>query len=50
VAVGAPVSLEILERRHIEAVMANSETLEAAARTLGIDGSTLYRKRKSYGL
>jgi len=50
VAVGAPVSLELLERRHIEAVMANSETLEAAARTLGIDGSTLYRKRKSYGL
>ena len=50
VAVGAPVPLELLERRHIEAVMANSETLEAAARTLGIDGSTLYRKRKSYGL
>jgi len=50
VAVGAPVTLEILERRHIEAVMASSDTLEAAARTLGIDGSTLYRKRKSYGL
>jgi NtrC-family two-component system response regulator AlgB len=50
VAVGAPVTLELLERRHIEAVMANCETLEAAARTLGIDGSTLYRKRKSYGL
>ena len=42
--------LEVLERRHIEAVVANSETLEAAARTLGIDGSTLYRKRKAYGL
>ena len=26
------------------------DTLEAAARTLGIDGSTLYRKRKAYGL
>ncbi len=49
-AVGDAVTLEILERRHIEAVVANSETLEAAARTLGIDGSTLYRKRKAYGL
>jgi NtrC-family two-component system response regulator AlgB len=49
-AVGDPVTLDILERRHIEAVVANSETLEAAARTLGIDGSTLYRKRKAYGL
>lgn len=50
VAIGAPVSIETLERAHIEAVVAASETLEAAARTLGIDGSTLYRKRKAYGL
>ena len=49
-AVGAPVSLELLERRHIEAVLAGSHTLDAAARTLGIDSSTLYRKRKAYGL
>ncbi len=48
--VGAPVTLEALERSHIEAVIASSETLDAAARTLGIDGSTLYRKRKAYGL
>ncbi len=47
---GAPISLELLERRHIEAIVASSETLDAAARTLGIDGSTLYRKRKSYGM
>ena len=50
VAVGAPISIETLERAHIEAVMARADTLEAAARTLGIDGSTLYRKRKAYGL
>ena len=50
VAVGAPVSIDVLERAHIEAVMASADTLEAAARTLGIDGSTLYRKRKAYGL
>jgi transcriptional regulator with PAS, ATPase and Fis domain len=49
-AVGAPVTLDHLQRRHIEAVLAGSQTLDAAARTLGIDSSTLYRKRKAYGL
>lgn len=48
--VGAPVTLDLLERRHIEAVLAGCPTLDAAARTLGIDSSTLYRKRKAYGL
>ena len=47
---GAPITIDLLERRHIEAVVASSETLDAAAKTLGIDGSTLYRKRKSYGI
>jgi NtrC-family two-component system response regulator AlgB len=32
------------------AVLAASDTLDAAARTLGVDASTLYRKRKIYGL
>ena len=49
-AVGAPVTLDLLERKHIEAVVAGCPTLDAAARTLGIDSSTLYRKRKAYGL
>ena len=49
-AVGAPVTLDLLERKHIEAVLAGCPTLDAAARTLGIDSSTLYRKRKAYGL
>ncbi|GGJ96046.1 sigma-54-dependent response regulator transcription factor AlgB [Pseudomonas matsuisoli] len=48
--VGESLSLEDLERAHIAAVMASSETLDQAARTLGIDASTLYRKRKQYGL
>lgn len=48
--VGAPVTLDELERHHIAAVVAGSTTLDAAARTLGIDSSTLYRKRKAYGL
>ena len=50
VRVGALVSLEELERAHIVAVMAASPTLDTAANTLGIDASTLYRKRKQYGL
>lgn len=48
--VGATVSLAELERAHIVAVIANSPTLDTAAATLGIDASTLYRKRKQYGL
>jgi NtrC-family two-component system response regulator AlgB len=45
---GDPVSLEDLERAHIEAVVASSPSLEAAAKLLKIDSSTLYRKRKQY--
>jgi NtrC-family two-component system response regulator AlgB len=50
VALGADVSLEELEREHIARVVARTPTLEAAARTLGIDSTTLQRKRKRYGL
>lgn len=48
--VGDPVSLGDLEKAHIMAVLATSPSLEAAARTLGIDASTLYRKRKQLGI
>jgi NtrC-family two-component system response regulator AlgB len=47
---GAPLSLEELERLHIQSILSTCDTLEAAARTLGIDSSTLYRKRKAYEL
>ncbi len=47
---GTPMSLEALERLHIERVLGSSESLESAARILGIDSSTLYRKRKAYNL
>ena len=50
VRVGAPMSLEELEKAHIAAVLASSNTLDMAAKTLGIDASTLYRKRKQYNL
>jgi NtrC-family two-component system response regulator AlgB len=48
--VGAALSLDELEKAHIGAVLATSDTLDQAARTLGIDASTLYRKRKQYNL
>lgn len=48
--VGMPMTLDELEKAHIAAILATCETLEQAARTLGIDASTLYRKRKQYGL
>jgi NtrC-family two-component system response regulator AlgB len=47
---GGAVSLEALEAEHIRRVLASAPSLEEAASTLGIDPSTLYRKRKRYGL
>ena len=47
---GDPISLADLARAHILNVTANSTSYEVAAKTLGIDVSTLYRKRKEYGL
>ena len=50
VEVGGPVTLEELETEHIRRILIATETREEAARILGIDPSTLYRKRKQYGL
>jgi NtrC-family two-component system response regulator AlgB len=44
--VGGPFSLRELERAHIESVLARSESFEEAAAMLGIDDSTLWRKRR----
>jgi NtrC-family two-component system response regulator AlgB len=50
VEVGNAVSLDQLEAEHIRRVLASTATMDEAANILGIDPSTLYRKRKRYGL
>lgn len=47
--VGGAITLEQLEAEHIRRVLAKTPVLEDAAAILGIDTSTLYRKRKRYG-
>jgi NtrC-family two-component system response regulator AlgB len=47
---GSDASLDDIEREHILRVLARKPTLEAAAESLGIDTSTLWRKRKKYGV
>jgi NtrC-family two-component system response regulator AlgB len=50
ITLGEDVSLEAIEREHIARVAARAASFEAAARILGIDVTTLQRKRKRYGL
>ena len=50
VQVGARVTLDSLEAEHLRRILGISATLEEAARTLGIDPATLYRKRQKLGL
>jgi two-component system, NtrC family, response regulator AlgB len=45
---GGRFSLEEIEKEHITRVLAHTPTLEDAAAILGIDASTLWRKRKKY--
>jgi len=45
---GGDFTLEAIEREHILRVLARTATLEEAAQILGIDSSTLWRKRKKY--
>jgi two-component system, NtrC family, response regulator AlgB len=47
---GAPVTLEAIEERHIRQVLASSRSMEEAARVLGLDPVTLWRRRKKYGI
>jgi two-component system, NtrC family, response regulator AlgB len=47
---GGNASLQAIEREHIACVIARAPSLEAAAKILRIDATTLQRKRKRYGL
>lgn len=46
VRLGGKFTLEEIEAEHIRRVISSSQTLEDAAKRLGIDPATLYRKRK----
>ncbi len=50
IAVGEPVTLDQIEAEHIRLILARTQGPGDAARILGIDPSTLYRKRKHLGL
>lgn len=47
---GGDFTLAEIEREHIERVLARGLTFDAAARVLGIDDSTLWRKRRRFTL
>jgi NtrC-family two-component system response regulator AlgB len=50
VVVGADITLDQLEEVHIRRILQRAPSLDAAAKTLGIDPATLYRKRKRMNL
>jgi NtrC-family two-component system response regulator AlgB len=47
---GDLVSLETIEEMHIRQVLTATKSLEEAARILGVDPVTLWRRRKKYGV
>ena len=47
---GDAVTLDDVEKEHIRGVLLRTASLDEAARVLGIDPSTLWRKRKRYGI
>ena len=50
VSVGDRVPLEQIEEQHIRAVLASTSSIDEAAKVLGMDEVTLWRRRKKYGI
>jgi NtrC-family two-component system response regulator AlgB len=48
--VGDAVALEKVEEQHVRRVLASTRSLREAAKVLGIDQATLWRRRKKYGI
>jgi NtrC-family two-component system response regulator AlgB len=48
--VGAMVPLEQIEEQHIRAVLGATSSIDEAAKVLGMDSVTLWRRRKKYGI
>jgi len=48
--VGSLKSLNEVEKQHIQSVILHTSSLEEAAKVLGIDPATLWRKRRKYNL
>jgi NtrC-family two-component system response regulator AlgB len=48
--IGDAVSLEKVEEQHIRRILASTKSLQGAAKVLGIDQATLWRRRKKYGI
>jgi NtrC-family two-component system response regulator AlgB len=47
---GDPVPFDDIEAIHIRRLLATTATIDEAAKSLGIDATTLWRKRKKYGI
>ena len=47
---GDPIALDKLEELHIRRVLAKCKSLDEAAKVLGIDVATLWRRRRKYGI
>ena len=50
VQIGGNVTLEAVEEQHIRHVLTSAKSLQEAADILGIDQTTLWRRRKQYGI
>lgn len=47
---GGAFTIDQIELEHIRRLLVKTPSLDAAAKTLGIDPSTLFRKRRKYGI